>query len=784
MLRKSTLNTLKFTLLIAASALFNNAYSQEKNAPMEAMVQREQGINPFVTVSNIWQADNKFDQKALLTKVSKAQPLTIDYTQLASFIESGYPDVQLVVPKIGGGTYTINLVKYDIFADGFKVIEDANGLTTPFAYTPGKYYRGTVDGIEGSVAAFSFFKNEVYGVFSIPAEGNYNLVPNTMVGNYYDYNQHYLLFNDADLLIKDNAPKCVTDDFPEYISSKVKKTTTNTTEKVYRSCLEIRIYELADYATYLTKGSNSTNVTNYVTALFNNQSTLYRNEGILVGLQTLKINTTKDTYQSLINVNGLSSFYFLQRFANNTQNNLQGADLAVLLTTINGSLGGVAWIQSLCAGFFTYPDNNAPFTADSIGPYAFCNIDQSATVTNFPTYSWDVEVTTHEMGHVLGSPHTHRCCWNPAGTGTTAIDGCYTLEGSCGTPSPQYPVSGGTIMSYCHLTSDGINFSHGFGTQPGDTVRTFTSLAGCGVTYDPSAAIAAPSKTLTANRECTDPYTHITYYFNDNNTAALSDDSVVLMISKNGNNIGTMDNTGFAVSTATTSGFGSGSGLSITFPAGTAGVQAHNIAMRRYWKIAATTQPTTAVEVMFPFIKKDTADVDGSVPGIPMQLTNLSMYKLNSTTLDPNPANGLAGTSASNFNIYTYGSAASTTVWSISIPTGSSTFLAHMKTTNLTGGGTGFCSYTNPLSLFNITSNVAINVYPNPVHDQLVVSIPDDFSGNIISLQLYSIDGKMIQTQSLSVGINNLTTLGLPVGFYYYRILAGTNLFTGNLIKQ
>src|SRR5690606_31001667 len=59
----------------------------------------------------------------------------------------------------------------------------------------------------------------------------------------------------------------------------------------------------------------------------------------------------------------------------------------------------------------------------------------------------------------------------------TAIDGCYTTEGGCSNPG--IPSGGGTIMSYCHLTSAGINFSLGFGTQPGNVMRNRVSASGC-----------------------------------------------------------------------------------------------------------------------------------------------------------------------------------------------------------------------------------------------------------------------------------------------------------------
>jgi hypothetical protein len=91
-----------------------------------------------------------------------------------------------------------------------------------------------------------------------------------------------------------------------------------------------------------------------------------------------------------------------------------------------------------------------------------------------PTYSWTIGVFTHELGHNLGSPHTHACAWNG---NNTAIDGCSQVEGTCARPG--LPAGGGTIMSYCHLTSVGINFNLGFGSQPSNLILNRFNSASC-----------------------------------------------------------------------------------------------------------------------------------------------------------------------------------------------------------------------------------------------------------------------------------------------------------------
>ena len=84
-----------------------------------------------------------------------------------------------------------------------------------------------------------------------------------------------------------------------------------------------------------------------------------------------------------------------------------------------------------------------------------------------PSYSWTVGVIAHEVGHQLGSPHTHACVWGPHGN--EAIDCCgdqFQSEcGASGCDAP-WPSTGGTIMSYCHLSWIGVNFVNGFGAEP------------------------------------------------------------------------------------------------------------------------------------------------------------------------------------------------------------------------------------------------------------------------------------------------------------------------------
>jgi hypothetical protein len=773
MLKKIILQSIAAVLLLQPVMVI-----AKEQTPIETFISRVKETNQFQTVADIWSVDKNFDQTEMLKNVEKAQPLTIDYMRLALFMKQKTRAISLVLPAADGNTYTVELARYDFFTNDFEVHEmGAEGREKMVEYTPGLYYRGVVSGVPGSVASFSFFNNEVYGFFSLPGQGNFVVAPNTMVGKDYDYNLHYVLYNDDDLKFKDRAPMCHADELHQQQSNSVaSKTTTIQNNKVYNSCKEISFFHTADYSMYVKKGSSTTNCTNYITSLFNNNSTLYINEGVLIVLKYVQVNTATDQYQSLPN----QSHRWLTKFGWVTQNVMHECDLAMLLTTKNGYMGGVAWLGSLCNPYNSW---------DSAGPYAFCNINNSSSLTTvaFPTYSWDVSATTHEMGHNLGSPHTHACVWNPPAR-NTAIDGCETIEGSCADPGNPSSTVKGTIMSYCHLISSiGISFTNGFGPQPGDTIRHKIRVSGgsCGNVYNPNVPLPVANRTVSANKECTDLTTGITYYYKDNNTAAHTDDTLVLMIKKNGNNIGDMNNSSFNVKSTTITGYGGGTAVATAFPTGTAGAATtgNNYAMRRYWSITpvGATSLSTPVDVIFPFLSTDTTDVNGSVPGATTPITNYRMFKVNGT-IDPNPANNFPTATSSNITIFPNAPAASTTRWSI-FPGSGSVIYADFKVSNLAGGGGAFYGY-GLTSLSSVDENAGIEVFPNPTNSDWFITIKESAQPTF-TFQLFSADGRTTQSYVLPTGTQNtIAGANLPAGVYFFRVINGDKVYTGNLVKN
>lgn len=323
------------------------------------------------------------------------------------------------------------------------------------AYKDGLHYQGAVKDAEHSLATMSVFANgEVMALFSTE-EGNF------VVGKLEDGSGNYILYNDADFLTRPVSSCAVRDDGPSEDAGSGNKTTA-----AYQ-CRKVSFYWEADNGLYRTKSSSLTNVQNYVFGMFNQVQAMYRNEKIAVELKSLYIWTTADGYDSTSSGAGLTSF----QGAWNAVNDTFKGNIAMLLAKDPGGNGGVAYVNSVCNKSYAY---------------AYCDVDGSyATI---PTYSWDVEAVTHEIGHNLGSKHTHWCGWNTgAGGACGSIDNCVTQEasGSCTTCPKTYdnslPASAwkGTVMSYCHLVSRGISLANGFGPLPGDRIRSVVSSASC-----------------------------------------------------------------------------------------------------------------------------------------------------------------------------------------------------------------------------------------------------------------------------------------------------------------
>ena len=370
--------------------------------------------------------------------------LQLRQNALADLVNRKEQSLTLRLPTFGGPPVELELVQVNLFAPNFHVTT-SESPDTPVAVDTGVHYWGAIKGAEDSLAAISIFKDEVIGFYS---SDNSNFVIGKLGGN--NPRRDHILYAEKDLLgtipvdcdmPDDGALPPPGDDDPP------------PPEEAAARC--IKVYIEADFDLFQNKGSVDATI-NYMTGVFNQSAALYNNEGVPISISQIFVWNTTSPY------NGASS-------------NVQLTQFQATRTSFNGDIAHLVDIQpqgGIAAGF------NGLCNSNRSQSECYSGIDPF--FQNVPTYSWTVYVFTHEMGHLFGSRHTHACVWNG---NNTAIDSCagFTEEGC---PLPGIPSGGGTIMSYCHLQSTGINFTKGFGPQPGNVIRnrfnTVSCLGTCG----------------------------------------------------------------------------------------------------------------------------------------------------------------------------------------------------------------------------------------------------------------------------------------------------------------
>jgi hypothetical protein len=425
-----------FTGLIAIVVLLNtNSYSQLKK-----------DYNLFTTNSD----NSVLNRPELRNSVDNAVLLNIDKNELANLYENRLQEISLSIPYNNFGNVRINLKRFEVLAPNAKIVErTSKGNEEVKLNDLAVSYKGSIEGVDNTLIVLTFTKNDVKGLM-VSGNDNYNLgAINDRNGN---QTENYILYKESDLKIKNNF-FCGTEDnlSSEYIENMRNIITKGLNDASATDLLTADIAIEIDYATYNVYGQSVTTATNYALTLMANASAIYNKEiNVRFLIPYLRVWTSPDPYT------GTNSSAVLTQFRSEWSTN-QGSvqrTLAHMISRRSGNMGGIAYLNALCSNTYGY---------------GFSNTD--GPIQPLPTYSWDVMVVTHEIGHNFGSNHTHNCGWVGG-----PIDSCYTTEGGCYT-GPQIPRIG-TIMSYCHLNGS-ISLTKGFGPQPKTVIRNGAENAGC-----------------------------------------------------------------------------------------------------------------------------------------------------------------------------------------------------------------------------------------------------------------------------------------------------------------
>ena len=387
------------------------------------------------------------------------QTLLLDVSRHRTLFESNPKTLTLELPKADGGLFEVELVQVNPFAPSaqFKLVDERG--KHDFVPEKNLYFRGIVKGKKTSLAAVTVSKDGVQGLFSDEI-GNFNL------GKLGDSRTEYAFYNDRELHLPFNFECNTLDEGTTMNSNPLSSPPPDAPP-----CVMLHV--TCDHDLYEHFGSSELQTTNYVVALFNQMAAVYDLEDINLSINHIEVHTAIDDPFSPTPAGGGSdsSIFALRRYANWIGNNYPG-EISCLLTADNGGLGGIAFRGEFCGSY-------GLFNGNPHGPYLYCDV---TPINNYP-FSWSTYVWAHELGHSLGSHHTHWCGW--AGG---PIDNCRPSEDGPDGPCPNGPtppVMGGTIMSYCHFNPCAcMNLSLGFGPQPGalilENVNNAECLSPCG----------------------------------------------------------------------------------------------------------------------------------------------------------------------------------------------------------------------------------------------------------------------------------------------------------------
>ena len=432
------LNLLFFVQFAEAQNKINEKITQ--NLPQ---IQNTTRYTPLKAVT----ADEELKSRIPDEVLNQKQFFQVQSQSIQSIKTNNSEYLRMSVP-MEGQDVELQLYRANIFTENFQA-ELTSNPGENLKIDRGIHYRGIVAGAPNSLATISFIGDQIVGgihyndkqmsLVKLRNEDYHILFENKNLNHTLDFDCQVLPIPDSEL--------------SNQIDEAVEKSGS------LLDCVGVHIE--VDQSFYQDQDSDLTSTTDYVYALFAQVTMMFANENIPVAISFLRIWDTPDPYGAGTELTDLRN----QAYGTTNGN------LVHLLHAQGG--GGVAYLNGLCDNTFNVGVSNI---------FGFFN--------NVPTYSWDVMVVTHEIGHNLSSSHTHDCVWNG---NSTQIDDCgnkfFDEDGDATTsPEPCYdntnqiiPPNGGTVMSYCHLFGGvGINLALGFGQQPGDQIRAFTASQNCG----------------------------------------------------------------------------------------------------------------------------------------------------------------------------------------------------------------------------------------------------------------------------------------------------------------
>ena len=440
------------------------------------------------------------DVRAITIDDSRTVGISLDLTVFEELRKSYPEEFILVLPDFNGGEVLLNLERFEPFPATVKV-----GIHTDKGYEELDYVpRIKTYKVRGGTGSFVLMTDYVLGTY----QHNGMQIEVKPVDDKATDGEHILF--DVNNLIVDRDFECAMEEVGTGDGHKARDLEERS-EKSLSGCAEIAV-DIDNY-TYSTFG-NVLSATDWALALMTGVSQIYTQElGDLVFLQTTYVHIwqTADPMSNYTDQAGEMLGVFRNTWLNDPILNAIQRDETHLLTKRNDTgTGGIAYLDVVCSSY----------------AYGFSSALSGTSNYNISSWTWNLMVVSHELGHNLGSEHTQSCGWLPytyvapdwsSSAGDIVdfpggpVDNCVSPEGGC---SYQFvPAEEGTIMSYCHTNGSVPNLLHfhpvikHYGLQPAIS-NNGSCFGGCDGYVAPVCAILdISSGTQLACNPLTNSYT-------------------------------------------------------------------------------------------------------------------------------------------------------------------------------------------------------------------------------------------------------------------------------------
>lgn len=385
------------------------------------------------------------------TESYQGAELAIDARLMRSIVAVRDASITVTLP-VDGRDVTLDLRRDHTVGASTRIVR----MTSygPVRYDPRNVvtYRGTLPDDPMSVVSVTLTDREM--VADVHTRGR-----RTMIGmDRRDDLRHVVVNTDAAATTSSLPCRTADDAVSEHVLSMIREASAKPLDRAQATdTLEMSVAIEADHLLYTSLQKDISRATAYLSNLYSICSQIYeRDLQTKLTVSFLRVwETADDPYDDEVSVFELIDPF--KQYYNANMDSVQ-RDIAVFMT-LRGGQGGIAGsIGGLCL---------------EEGSFAAC--DATGSSSPLPTWSWDVNLVTHEIGHVCGGLHTQSCLW-PGGP----LDSCVNSESGDCVPYDKTVPRIGTIMSYCHQTSgQGGGVELVFHPRHKVTLRSFIERSAC-----------------------------------------------------------------------------------------------------------------------------------------------------------------------------------------------------------------------------------------------------------------------------------------------------------------